>query len=53
MQTFKATFGRWVLPLLGVYMFLVGLETLGIWAAPAILMGILAILIGVLLVITT
>lgn len=52
MNTIKSL-GRWALPLLGIYMILVGLGLLFGLNLPALLMGILALVIGVLLLLNT
>lgn len=40
--------GRWYLPLLGIYFLLLGIAALFGVAVPAVLMGVLALVIGIL-----
>lgn len=40
MTTIRATFAKWVFPGLAVLLILLSLGWLGIWAAPALLLGI-------------
>jgi len=53
MTTIRASLAKWALPLLGIYLILIGIATLFGVAVPAIILGILALVVGVLLLLST
>ena len=45
--------GKWGLPLAAIWLILTGIAQLGIFSVPAIIMGILALLAGILILLAT
>lgn len=49
MSTLRSTLAKFGIPLLAILVILMGIGWLGIWAAPGLLLGVLAIIDGICL----